>query len=251
MRSTIISDKPVDLGLLAQLSIRSLIMASCTTAYALSDHHRSRLINPSKRDGRGITLEELRQASMEVYNIDIFLAQLFTTGGNLVVQNDTFAGIFQQTVDLSDFDKHDAIEHDGSLTRKDWSQGDASSFQPALLQALLDDSSTDVLDFNTLGKSRARREKDMAARGLPPLDGKGNFIAYGESALILETFGQGTGMAPKAAVKTFFEEERLPDGYQKPAQLITIPSTVALSAEIQAAAQFYKMFGKKKRNFLS
>jgi hypothetical protein len=188
---------------------------------------------------------------MDVYNIDILLALLFTTGGNLVVQPDLLAGVIQQTVNLSDFDKHGAIEHDGSLTRFDWSQGDVSTFQPTLLQAMLDDSSTNVLDIDSLGKSRARREKDMAARGLPPLDAKGNFIAYGEAALILETFGQGTGQAPKAAVKTFFEEERLPDGYEKPSQLITIPSTVSLSNEIQSAAQFYHSLGRKKRHYLS
>ena len=34
---------------------------------------------------------------MEVYNIDILLAQLFTTGGNLVIQPDLFSGIFTQT----------------------------------------------------------------------------------------------------------------------------------------------------------
>lgn len=184
---------------------------------------------------------------MEVYNIDILLAQLFTTGGNLVIQPDLFSGIFTQTVNLEDLGKHNAIEHDGSLTRKDESQGDSLRLDPALLQAMLDDSSTDFLDFNTLGRSRARLEKDMAARGLPPLDGKADFIAYGEAALILQTFGQHTGQAPKEAVKQFFSEERLPDGYQKPADLITIPSTVDLAAQVRSASQFYKMFAKRRR----
>ena len=184
---------------------------------------------------------------MEVYNIDIFLAHLFTTGGNLVIQPDLIGGIFTQTVNLEDLGKHNAIEHDGSLTRKDMSQGDGLKLDAGLLQAMLDDSSTDFLDFNTLGKSRARLEKDMAARGLPPLDGKADFIAYGESALILETFGQATGQAPKDMVKLFFAEERLPDGYQKPAEVITIPSTVDLAAQVRAASQFYKMFGKRRR----
>jgi hypothetical protein len=184
---------------------------------------------------------------MEVYNIDIFLAQLFTTGSNLVVQDGLLSGVFDQNIDLAELKKHNAIEHDGSLTRKDISQGDATTFQPDLLQAMLDDSSSDFLDFNTLGKTRARRERDMAARGLPPLDSKGDFLAYGETALILETFGQATGKAPKNAVKTFFEQERLPNGFQRPAEQVTIPSTVELAAQVRAASQFYKMFTKKKR----
>lgn len=182
---------------------------------------------------------------MEVYNIDIMLAHLFTTASNLIVQAGPLEGLFDQTVDLEEFEKHDAIEHDGSLTRKDASEGDALSLQPNLLQAMLDDSSTDFLDSDSLGKSRARREKDMAARGRPVLDSKGDFIAYGEAALILETFGQATGQAPKEAVKTFFEQERLPEGYEKPAELITIPSTVGIADQVRASSQFYKMFGKR------
>ncbi|KIW02646.1 uncharacterized protein PV09_06085 [Verruconis gallopava] len=194
------------------------------------------------RDGKNISLNDLSNAAMKVYNIDILLATLFTRGGNLLIQNNTLDGVLKTTVDLSDYDKHDAIEHDGSLTRMDFSQGDDHTFQPEMLKQLLNDSTSDFLDFDSLAKSRVRREKDMASRGNPPLDGKGIFIAYGEAALLLETFGKGTNKAPKADIETFFSEERLPDGYEVPKQLITIPSTVALSGEIQAAAAFHRMF---------
>jgi hypothetical protein len=182
---------------------------------------------------------------MGVYNLDIVLVNLFTHGGNLIVQNTTIEGIVKGTVDLSDYDKHGAIEHDGSLSRLDFSQGDNVSFQPKLLAQLLDDSDSDSLTIDSLAKSRARREADMAARGNPPLDGKGTFIAYGEAALILETFGKGTNQAAKNDVDTFFTQERLPDGYEKPTELVSLSSTMAISAQIQAAAALHRVVGRK------
>jgi hypothetical protein len=183
---------------------------------------------------------------MSVYNFDSMLADFLTRGGILLIADTTLEGLATSTVDLADFDKHDAIEHDGSLTRLDFSQGDNHSFQPGMLAKLLADSNTDFLTIDSLAKSRVRIEKDLAARGAPELSEKGHFLAYGESALILQTFGQATNQAPKKAVSSWFTEERLPDGYVKPASVISLSSTQTLSMEIQAAAALDRTLRRKR-----
>ena len=159
----------------------------------------------------------------------------------MLVSNSTLDGLLRPTADLSDFDVHNGIEHDASLSRADVSEGDGVSLQPGLVELLMSDSMTDVLSVESLARSRVRRERDSAVRGLPPLDGKGVFIAYGEAALILETFASGSdGNGPtagKEAVRTWLMEERLPDGYMKPSVPISLDATVALSNKIQDAAR--------------
>lgn len=148
------------------------------------------------------------------------------------------------SLDLDHLNKHDAIEHDASLSRRDFSEGDNHSLQPDLIDALLNDGEGDSLTVASLAKSRARREKESQAKGAKALSSTAQTLAYGEAALLLQAMGvsdaTGNLKAPKAAVKTWFRDEKLPDGYVKPAKAIGFSSTSTLATTIQNMAKALK-----------
>jgi hypothetical protein len=185
------------------------------------------------KDGRNITQNMLKHAIMDIYNLDDPLA------GLLSFQAFQFDANGRDTIELSDLNKHDTIEHDASLTRLDTAQGDNHSLQPDLLQALLDDADGDYLTVDSLTKSRKRRDAALQAAGGVKLDFRRGILAYGESALLLQALG-GLGpqpnMAPKHAVQQWIGEERLPDGWKNPERM-TIAGTTALIGKLAAKDQ--------------
>jgi len=195
------------------------------------------------RNGKAITPDMLTSGIQNIYNVDSFLGYTLGHLSIPLVENNTLTAT---TLDLDHLNLHDAIEHDASLSRNDFSQGDNHSLQPELLEALLNDAEGDSLTAESLAKSRARREKESVAKGAPPLGTKASSLAYGESALLLQAFGVpsndavGKLKASKAAVKTWFRDEKLPAGYVKPANPISFTSTSSLSNSIQSLAKQYK-----------
>jgi len=112
------------------------------------------------------------------------------------------------TFDLADLRKHDAIEHDVSLTRHDFAQGDNYTLQPDMLQALLNDTGDGPATAKTFGKSRIRRTKESESAGVPKLSVKLVFVSvfnWGSALLVL-----GPSGIPKEDLTTFFTEERSP-----------------------------------------
>lgn len=169
------------------------------------------------------------------YNIDSPFAYILSHGGVPIVSS-----ITTTSINLDDLSKHEAIEHDASLSRDDANSGDNHSFQPALFQALLDDAPGDFLTTESIAKSRARREKDSLSKGNPKLGIKQSTLAYGEAALLLQTLGkqeEGTNWKiKKGDAKAWFGEEKLPQGYLKPAKSVGLVYTGTLSIAIQRMA---------------
>lgn len=172
---------------------------------------------------------------MNTYNIDSVFGYLLSHGGVPLVSS-----ITAKSINLEDLSQHDAIEHDASLTRDDAKSGDNHSLQPALLQALLDDAQGDFLTTESLAKSRARREKDSLSKGNPKLGFKQNTLAYGEAALLLQALGKREDATnwriKKVDAKAWFGEEKLPEGYVKPAKAISLSDAVSLSNALQKMA---------------
>ncbi|KAL8689300.1 MAG: hypothetical protein Q9218_005001 [Villophora microphyllina] len=119
-----------------------------------------------------------------------------------------------RVMDLDQLSKHNAIEHDGSLTRRDDAQGDNCSMQKDLVRQLLE-ASSDEEDISTDDFSRLRRKRTEQQRkenekfrfpwGL-------EYVTAGEIAATQRVFGDANrGYAiPVGWVKALFEEERLP-----------------------------------------
>ena len=113
---------------------------------------------------------------------------------------------------------HNVVEHDVSLTRHDFGQGDNLSPQPDLIEELLQASSNGktitIDDFVKLRKRRYEEQK----KNNPELD-FGPFrlqLACTEVALILKVLGNGKEV-PVSYVRAFFKEGRLPqeEGWSK------------------------------------
>ncbi|KAL4882115.1 Chloroperoxidase [Aspergillus karnatakaensis] len=202
--------------------LRDDVRSPCPGLNVLSNH------GFLPRSGKNIDLPTLRQAVSLAYNyhpnsfdsafqeaVDFHL----TTTGNA------------STFNLNDLKLHDAIEMDGSLSRDDFYFGDANHFDPEIWAGvaenmkLYDAGSCErdrFVTIETAAKARALRVQDAMARNPTFNASKAQMRGSpGTVALALTTlWDYEADAAPKAWIKAFFEEERIPwlEGYKQPIQ---------------------------------
>ncbi|KAL8789578.1 MAG: hypothetical protein Q9195_006755 [Heterodermia aff. obscurata] len=209
------------------------LRSPCPAVNALANH------GYIPRDGRNVLASELL-SGMNQYGLGSFLASMLThpvfleqspkdhkaksTWWNTLAH--PFATAFaafgvrepqQKDADgiaclnLDQLALHNAIEHDVSLTRLDFAQGDNNTPQPQLIADLLASSSNGktitIPDFIALRKRRYEKQKEDNQE----LDFKGMQVqlACSEVAMILKVFGDGKEV-PVDYVKAFFQDGRLP-----------------------------------------
>jgi hypothetical protein len=133
-------------------------------------------------------------------------------------------------IDLEDLARHNVIEHDASLTHADALPG--ARYAPVavdkeLVQCMLDTShpGSDVLTFDELVTVRANRDAKLRR----PFTRAHGIIARGEIALTVQTLGDEEGNMPKKDIEQWFGQERLPEGWTKPATTIGIWITTRIS----------------------
>lgn len=136
----------------------------------------------------------------------------------------------QQYLNLDQMAAHDAIEHDVSLSRLDYGQGDNLHPQPHLIEELLAASSDGGknLSMKDLAlhrihrfETQKRENKDLHYTALS------HELGCGEVALLLKMFGDGEKVRCDY-IKALFEDERLPydEGWKaKPIGLMDIKGT--------------------------
>jgi len=140
-------------------------------------------------------------------------------------------------VDLQDFARHDRIEHDASLTRRNAMPGDL--YAPVDVDKdLLDDllnvtNDPKVLSFDDLVVVRARRNETLSR----PLKGLHNAIALGEVALTSQTLQDKNGKVPKQFIREWFGDQRLPKGWSKPATPIGLWNTSQIVKTVRKAVE--------------
>jgi hypothetical protein len=179
----------------------------CPALNALANHS----ILP--HNGRDITAWQLISVMREHYHISLPLAIVLSLGGTL-----TCGRHFK--IDLQDLARHNVIEHDASLTHANASP--EARYAPvavdkALLQHLLDVSKdSEILTFDDLVSVRATRDATLAK----PLSRVHGVISRGEVALTVQTLGDEEGNMPKQFIREWFGDERLPNGWCKPARPI-------------------------------
>jgi len=122
-------------------------------------------------------------------------------------------------LNLDQLDLPGAVEHDISLSRRDYAQGDNHSPQADLIKDLLECSSDGgktitLEDLAALRRRRIQQQKEVNP-GLTygPLQHQ---LACAEIALILQVLGDGQKV-PCDYVRALFQEERLPiqEGWKK------------------------------------
>lgn len=171
------------------------------------------------------------RALSEVYHLSWLLAFVLTLAGCVCAKRLSYS--------LDDLRAHNAIEHDGSLSRADAAPGAArapTAPDPARLASLLPEGA-DALTLDDL--CRVRRARDAAlARPLSHLHAE---IARGEVALAFLMFARRDGTVPASDFRCWFGQDRLPDGWAPPMRSQGLFATRNVAAQVaQRVAQLAK-----------
>ncbi|KAJ6542284.1 Chloroperoxidase, partial [Mycena vulgaris] len=138
---------------------------------------------------------------------------------------------------------HNLIEHDASISRKDFDDGTGNNvhFNETTFSTLTNTNSG-VDYYNTTAAGQVQRDRLAHSVATNPFvinTGKEFKLRSRESALYLSIFGDPlTGGATKF-MNIFFREERLPiaEGWKKPKTLITVETLTPLERVIRAASE--------------
>jgi len=151
-----------------------------------------------------------------------------------VITNDT-AQDAALRLDLEQTNVHNKTEHDASITRLDFSQGDNLHIQAHLVQQFLDDTvpmSYPYVNASSAGRTRVRRERESLALGNPPLADIFFTGAQGEAALVLLAMGDDQGPVtaknaesrkiPKDRLRSWLINEMFPteQGFKRPSRQV-------------------------------
>jgi len=195
----------------------------CPALNALSNHS----ILP--HDGRDLSILQVTRAIKQVYNLSFPLALLLTLGGFLLCGH-----AFHTKLHLHDLAKHNKVEHDGSLVHDNAGAGNRwapTSVNRGLLDELITEGITaahqnghdgheknatttpidsgEGLTLYSFALARTRRDTTLTK----PLSFLHRTFARGESAFTLLTLGDARGVVSPSLLRTWFGEERLPDGW--------------------------------------
>ncbi|KAF8320694.1 Cloroperoxidase [Clavulina sp. PMI_390] len=185
------------------------------------------------RDGRGLTFSELVRVQTEVYNISTPLAASLAFEAVFLCGNG-------MTVDMHQLRKHNVIEHDASLSRRDVVLGDAWTIDRKLVRDMetpADGQTHAGLTFTDIARVRVKREKVVPTGRL---DWAHNRIALGESCLVIGVWGLGGGgdfeknVVPYHRIRSFFVDERLPVDWKRPEYCLGFLKTLNLGGKLRA-----------------
>lgn len=127
------------------------------------------------------------------------------------------------TLDLADTRKHNVVEHDASFTRLDFHEGDNYTFQPYMLQAMLDDADGQTVTLQSLARTFIRRGKESKEAGAPSLSINLWFVAVLQAVTVRNACQLGD--LSKETMESVFAEERFPDAVlqnTKPRTMFTL-----------------------------
>ncbi|KAI0141973.1 Chloroperoxidase [Pestalotiopsis sp. NC0098] len=146
------------------------------------------------------------------------------------------------TFNLQDLAHHNAIEHDGSLSRNDFFFGDDLHFNPLIWSAtaarygIRVPGTAPVITVETAARARAARVKDAQLVN-PAFNLTSQTGSIGETSVFLTAFWNATaGGVPKDYARVLFEEERIPyaEGFVKGSH--TLADVVAMITAVSAVA---------------
>jgi hypothetical protein len=157
------------------------------------------------------------------------LAFSFSVAGILLCGNG-------RSFDLEQLSKHNILEHDGSLSRQDYSN--IPSYSPAaadpFLVEQLFDQSADKLYLTLEDFASARVLRDAAILG-PSLGFFHAELARGEVSMILQVFGGDTGRVANDILRPWLVDGQLSDGWKRPDKVVGTLRTILLSRRLAAA----------------
>jgi len=167
-------------------------------------------------NGSDIQRADLINALMSVYNLDSGISAALTDGALNSLGRTSTNGV---VLDLKALNKHNAIEHDASLSRKDL--GDTGSDNFSVQRSLVDQlkglsSDGTVLTWCNVATARNLRVKQESASDPDfSFSLKQGAIALAEASLVVEVFGNGKNVSVDN-IESFFWKEQIPTGWTQP-----------------------------------
>ncbi|KAH8815588.1 Chloroperoxidase [Xylogone sp. PMI_703] len=163
------------------------------------------------RDGKDISHDRLIAALM---------CTKMTATWATIISNPIFSTLGHDgKFDLRDLRKHNILEHDASLSRLDFKQGDNYTCQKNMVEDLIKDAKGGPITLQTLAATRARRDREHKR------DGNEHIPLYLHTAALLEAGGLlgfwGDSVDPET-IRTFFYEERMLEPDNPGAQKVTV-----------------------------
>ncbi|KAF2741403.1 Cloroperoxidase [Polyplosphaeria fusca] len=225
------------------------LRSPCPLLNALANHG----IIP--HNGSGLTIEMMQDVLPTAINMSVEAATTLAEAG-LSTSDDPASGVFT----LEDLNKHNKVEHDASLSRKDFDEGgklypgpisrDDHTFNQDIFDEFLEHlNGTDPITIPAAAAARFSRIETERARNPNFTYGPAQqFGSYLESAVYLRLLTDpNTGTTPVSFVKIFFEQERLPfwEGWRTPSQQISgmsiaqdiLQLALATGEKVSAAAE--------------
>ncbi|KAF0400214.1 Cloroperoxidase [Gigaspora margarita] len=169
------------------------------------------------RDGENITSQILIKALQDVYNLSGALAGMATY--NAVVSNGL---LFQKSYNLEEISKHNALEHDASLTRKDKHLGDPLKVDPELVDKFLELQVDGKINIDSVAKYREIRLNNSRENNPELTYGfMQKVLSANEGVMLLNIFGASTnGEIDIGLLETFLKHEKLPEEWRKPEKAV-------------------------------
>ncbi|MCJ1479386.1 hypothetical protein MMC13_008071 [Lambiella insularis] len=226
------------------------VRSACPGLNALSNHYFLR------HSGKGITKKAAVQAMADGLNVGQDVADLLWGGAQhwkLTHMDPKLGEVF----DLDEVSRHGGIEHDGSLTRLDASEGDNKSVNPGLVAKFMayfkgGDVTSDAAAHALDTRIKSNKKEHPKGDGDTP---KTNIFSWGNLAMLIGTMGDvGKGSAPGGVVHTFLTEERLPvdQGWKRTSTKISLINMNVLIGKMQTKLGVEKLedYGEKLKHAL-
>ncbi|KAF8518519.1 Chloroperoxidase [Hysterangium stoloniferum] len=197
------------------------------------------------RDGRGLTMWAIIKALRECYNVSWQLAIVFTIGSFIILR---VGGVgydwLNPKIDLEDLAAHGVLEHNASLTHKDYQETPDSpirngSRSPRSRSVSSSSSTADV------ARARNRRLDSCPNRKTPRHLQQ---FADAEFCLTLGIFSPGDELKVELEVlREWLEKERLPRGW-KPKRELGLWQNHQNTARVQEMMKALRMYKNNRRS---
>jgi len=176
------------------------------------------------RSGRRITLWASTKAIMDCYNFNFAMALILSLAG---IYTGTVVGWNPFWFNLDQLNWHStvSVEHDASLSRLDYKDGDNNTANPKHIEEMITfASSSDGLSPQDFAAYRVYREKPYPHSELPGL--VGTSLRCGEVGLIIGALGRGDFEVLGRRInmewaRSFFGYGKLPDDWIRQSRTIT------------------------------
>ncbi|OJJ01936.1 hypothetical protein ASPVEDRAFT_28567 [Aspergillus versicolor CBS 583.65] len=167
------------------------------------------------RNGTGITLDILKDAMLEGFNIEHSDAELLFTQAIRTSPNWPLTLSF----DLADLGRHGILEHDISLSRSDAYFADPNPFNETVWAETASYFTTPMITVDQLAKARmGRLATSKKSNPEFELSWLADGFSWGECASFFEIMADGTtGTVDKKYIEYWFRNERMPTeiGWQR------------------------------------